>query len=71
MKINDKLQAIVEAEQELVLDCYLNKPSNYQDEIGAYATANDIIRSKYEGKLTEEEMDAVINDLAEWLCEEE
>ena len=67
MKINDKLQAIIEAEKELVLDCYLNKPSNFHDEIGAY----DIIRSKYEGKLTEEEMDAVINDLAEWLCEEE
>ena len=71
MKINDKLQAIIEKEQELVLDCYLNKPSSFHNENGADAVANDIIRSKYEDKLTDEEMDVIINDLTEWLLEDE
>ena len=70
MKINEKLQAIIEKEQELVLDCYLNKP-NYHNESGADAIANDIIRSKYEGVLTDEEINAIIDDLVEWLLEEE
>lgn len=71
MKINEKLQAIIEKEQELVLDCYLNKPSNYHNEIGADAITNDIIRGKYEGVLTDEEINVIIDDLVEWLLEDE